>query len=47
MRQAGILTIEDHMLADPLFYRRLCARRHTPTRFIEGLVDGVLRACGR
>lgn len=36
-----------HMLADPLFYRRLCERQRTPTRFIEGLVDQALRAAGR
>lgn len=35
-----------HMLADPLFYRRLLTRERTPTRFIEALVDRALRAFG-
>lgn len=35
-----------HMLADPLFYRRLLTRERTPTRFIEALVDRGLRAFG-
>lgn len=36
-----------HMLADPLFFRRLLWRERTTTRFIEALVDRVLRAFGR
>ena len=35
-----------HMLADPLFFRRLVWRERTTTRFIECLVDHVLRAFG-
>lgn len=33
-----------HMLTDPLFVRRLMWRDRTPTRFIEALVDRVMRA---
>lgn len=36
-----------HLLADPLFFRRLLSRERTTTRFIEALVDRVLRAFGR
>ena len=35
-----------HMLVDPLFFRRLVWRERTTTRFIESLVDHVLRAFG-
>lgn len=45
---AGETDVEQmaHMLADPLFYRRLLTRERTPTRFIEALVDRALRAFG-
>ncbi|HLG00690.1 MAG TPA: TetR/AcrR family transcriptional regulator [Acidimicrobiia bacterium] len=37
----GLMT---HLLIDPLFVRRLLTRERSTTRFIEALVDGVLRS---
>lgn len=37
----GLMT---HFLIDPLFVRRLLTRERSTTRFIESLVDGVLRS---